>query len=53
MERKTKIIATVGPSSINKIKELAKYVDVFRINLAHGDDNQRIDYIKRLTSSPP
>jgi len=53
MERKTKIIATVGPSSINKIKELAKYVDVFRINLAHGDDNRRIDYIKRVKEEAP
>ena len=35
--KKTKIVATIGPSSIDKIKELDKYVDVYRINFSHGD----------------
>jgi len=33
--RKTKIIATLGPSSENFIDELLRNVDVIRINLAH------------------
>lgn len=34
-KRKTKIIATLGPSSENFIDELLRNVDVIRINLAH------------------
>ncbi|MEM0373391.1 MAG: pyruvate kinase, partial [Sulfolobales archaeon] len=53
MDRRTKIIATIGPSSLDKIKELSKYVDIFRINLAHGDDKQRIEYLKRIREEAP
>ncbi|MEM1599305.1 MAG: pyruvate kinase, partial [Sulfolobaceae archaeon] len=48
--RKTKIVATLGPSSENKIRELAPYVDVFRINFAHGNPNEwkmRIEYVRK------
>jgi len=36
--RRTKIIATLGPSSIDKIEQMLDYVDIFRINFAHGDE---------------
>src|SRR5579875_2968133 len=36
--RRTKIIATLGPSSTQRIKEMLEYVDIFRINFAHGDE---------------
>jgi pyruvate kinase len=36
--RKTKIIATLGPRSIDKVKHLSNYVDIFRLNFAHGDE---------------
>ncbi|MCI2415361.1 MAG: pyruvate kinase [Candidatus Aramenus sp.] len=42
--RKTKIVATLGPSSEGKVKELSKYVNVFRINFAHGDEESRRKY---------
>ena len=54
--RKTKIVATLGPSSENKVKELAEHVDVFRINFAHGDDESHkkyFDLIKEYAPSTP
>lgn len=36
--RRTKIIATLGPSSIDKIEQMLDHVDIFRINFAHGDE---------------
>ncbi|AWR93410.1 pyruvate kinase [Acidianus brierleyi] len=42
--RKTKIVATLGPSSENKVKELSKYVNIFRLNFAHGDENSHKKY---------
>ena len=44
--RKTKIVATIGPSSIDKIKELDRYVDVYRINFSHGDKKSHEEYFK-------
>lgn len=44
--KKTKIVATIGPSSIDKIKELDKYVDVYRINFSHGDKKSHEEYFK-------
>jgi len=44
--KKTKIVATIGPSSIDKIKELDKYVDVYRINFSHGDRKSHEEYFK-------
>ncbi len=42
--RKTKIVVTLGPSSEGKVKELSQYVDVFRINFAHGDEESHKKY---------
>jgi pyruvate kinase len=47
MERKTKIIATIGPSTIDIVDEISKHVDVLRVNLAHGNDEQRLYYLKK------
>jgi len=44
--KKTKIVATIGPSSIDKIKESDKYVDVYRINFSHGDKKSHEEYFK-------
>ena len=44
--KKTKIVATIGPSSIDKIKELDKYVDVYRINFSHWDKKSHEEYFK-------
>ncbi|WP_231434231.1 pyruvate kinase [Candidatus Nanopusillus massiliensis] len=44
--KKTKIVATIGPSCIDKIKELDKYVDVYRINFSHGDKKSHEEYFK-------
>ena len=49
--RKTKILATIGPSSekINKIEKLVlSGVDAFRINCSHTKDFQFKNYIKIL-----
>lgn len=54
--RKTKIVATLGPSSISKAKELSKHIDVFRINFAHGDEKSHkfyFDVIKDLKKEIP
>ncbi|AWR96581.1 pyruvate kinase [Acidianus sulfidivorans JP7] len=53
--RNTKIIATLGPASIDKIKELSKFVDIFRLNFAHGDSESHklyFDKIKELSNIP-
>ncbi|MGC9105393.1 MAG: pyruvate kinase [Thermoprotei archaeon] len=44
--RRTRIVATLGPSSVDKVRELAQYVDVFRINFAHGDRESHEEYFK-------
>ena len=49
--RKTKILATIGPSSekINKIEKLVlNGVDAFRINCSHTKNNDLITYIKNI-----
>ena len=54
--RKTKVIATLGPSSIDKIKQLINYVDIFRINFAHGDEEshkQYFDAIREVSEDLP
>ncbi len=46
--RRTKIIATIGPSSENKkiLKQMVKRgVDAFRINFAHGDHKKFTKYV--------
>ncbi|WP_338601783.1 pyruvate kinase [Sulfolobus tengchongensis] len=51
--RKTKIVATLGPSSEVKVKELAEYVDVFRINFAHGDEESHKKYFDLIKTYAP
>jgi len=48
--RKAKVIATLGPSTINYeiIKELARYVDGFRINFSHATEEERTVYVKNV-----
>ena len=49
--RKTKILATIGPSSekINKIEKLVlSGVDAFRINCSHTKNNDLITYVKNI-----
>ena len=49
--RKTKILATIGPSSekINKIEKLVlSGVDAFRINCSHTSDFQFKNYIGNI-----
>ena len=49
--RKTKILATIGPSSekINKIEKLVlNGVDAFRINCSHTKNNDLITYVKNI-----
>ena len=49
--RKTKILATIGPSSekINKIEKLiSSGVDAFRINCSHTKDFQFKNYIENI-----
>ena len=49
--RKTKILATIGPSSekINKIEKLVlSGVDAFRINCSHTNKNQLKNYVKNI-----
>ncbi len=51
--RRTKIVATVGPSSIKLVKELSQYVDVFRINLAHGTKESIREYFEIIKTEAP
>ena len=49
MERRTKILATLGPSTsdVRMIKKLVKEgADAFRINFSHGDENQWSEFVK-------
>lgn len=48
MNRKTKIIATIGPAIAQLptlIKVIEAGVNVFRINASHGDDKEHLHYI--------
>jgi pyruvate kinase len=51
--RKTKIVATLGPSSFGLIQELSNYVDVFRLNLAHGDLDQHSKVLRQIRDLSP
>ncbi|AHC51858.1 pyruvate kinase [Sulfolobus acidocaldarius SUSAZ] len=51
--RKTKIIATMGPNSEKIIDELARAVDIIRINLAHGDEEQHRRYFDMVRDKVP
>ena len=49
--RKTKIVATVGPSSSSPlmIQKLIKAgVDIFRLNFSHGENSQKLDLIMTI-----
>ena len=51
MDKRTKIVATVGPacSSAEKLRALIDAgVDVFRINFSHGDETQRGQFLKDI-----
>lgn len=51
MFRRTKIVATVGPSCAEKsqLEDLLKSgVDVFRLNFSHGDLEQKVRWIKQI-----
>lgn len=52
-DRRTKIVATVGPSSISLVSELSRYVDVFRINLAHGSKDSIKGYFEKIRADAP
>jgi pyruvate kinase len=53
IKRKTKIIATLGPASVNSIDRLLKYVDIIRINFAHGDAKARKMYFSLVNKRVP
>ena len=53
MIRKTKIIATLGPASEKIVDELIKYVDVIRLNFAHGDEEQHEKYFSLVNDRVP
>ena len=47
--RKTKIVATLGPSSTDKIETLIKIgVNVFRLNFSHGNHSEHAKSIKMI-----
>jgi len=51
MEKRTKIIATVGPASgtVDKLVALANAgVDVYRVNFSHGDQESRNRYFEAI-----
>lgn len=52
--RKTKILATIGPSteSVNKIEKLIlSGVDAFRINCSHTNENQLKSYVRKIRNA--
>jgi len=47
--KKSKIVATLGPSSIDKIEEMIKAgVDVFRLNFSHANHKTHKESIKKI-----
>lgn len=44
---KTKIVITLGPSSINRVKEISEYANVFRFNFAHGNEDSHREYFEK------
>ncbi|BBG24139.1 pyruvate kinase [Sulfuracidifex tepidarius] len=45
---RTKIVVTLGPSSIDKARELSRYANVFRFNFAHGDEDSHAEYFQKV-----
>ena len=47
--RKTKIVATLGPSSLDKIRDLIEAgVNVFRLNFSHGTQEQHAETVDKI-----
>lgn len=57
MDRRTKIVATLGPATDRVIGEIvAAGVDVVRLNLSHGEQSEhleRIGRVRRLSATKP
>ena len=53
MTRRTKIVVTLGPSTEGLIPKLKDKVDIFRVNLAHGDYDSHARYFELLRSGAP
>ncbi|BFH72116.1 pyruvate kinase [Sulfurisphaera javensis] len=53
MFRKTKIVATLGPSSEPYVDEIVKYADIVRLNFAHGDEQQHEKYFNLVKDKVP
>ncbi len=50
--KKCKIVATIGPSSIDRIEDLIKAgVDIFRLNFSHADHETHRKSIKKIRSA--
>ena len=51
---RTKLVATIGPASVDRIPELlAAGMDVARINLSHGTDDDHALAIGRVREADP
>jgi pyruvate kinase len=52
--RRTKLVATIGPASVDRIPDLlAAGMDVARINLSHGTDDDHATAIGRVREADP
>jgi pyruvate kinase len=54
MNRRTKIVATLGPASREPqtIRELIEAgADAFRLNFSHGDTDQHLETIERVRNA--
>ena len=51
---RTKLVATIGPASVDRIPELLTAgMDVARINLSHGTDDDHATAIARVREADP
>ncbi|HEV2951167.1 MAG TPA: pyruvate kinase, partial [Actinomycetota bacterium] len=51
---RTKVVATIGPASVDRIPELiAAGMDVARVNLSHGTDDDHAKAIARVHEADP
>ncbi len=48
---RTKIVVTLGPSSIDRAKEISRYANVFRFNFAHGDEDSHVKYFEKVSGT--
>ncbi|BCU66961.1 pyruvate kinase [Sulfolobales archaeon HS-7] len=51
--RKTKVIATMGPSIEGRLKDIRNLIDGMRVNLAHGTIEQQMGYIEKARELYP